>query len=258
MAEETKHASTVIPKAMITSYHVNAATGFVMLVTYCFTLVDYATTLDSPAGQFGVPFVQVFINATGSIGGGTAMVAIICVLQTFGCYNWMASNARQIFAFARDRGLPFGSWIAKVDQAGTYPINSILCVWGFVVLITLITLGSIVAFYALTSLQILSLMFTYLVSLSCIIWRRLFGDPLPTSPWTLGRFALPINILGWLYCLYMVVFLPWPVALPVTPQSFNWASVMFAGIMFLSALYYLIWARKVYKGPVVQVRPREE
>ena len=259
MAEETKHASVVIPKAMITSYFINGATCLVMLITYCFILKDYASAEHSLVGEYLLlPFIQVFVNAVGSTGGGTAMVAILTVLQTFGCINWMASNARQIFAFARDRGLPFGSWIAKVDQAGTYPINSILCVWGFVVLISLITLGSIVAFEAIVSLQILALMFTYLTSLSCIIWRRLFGSPLPPSPWTLGRFALPINIVGWCYCLYMVIFLPWPVYLPVTAQNFNWAVVMFSGIMILSGIYYIIWARKVYKGPVVFVRPRED
>ena len=41
MAEETKHAATVVPKAMITSYMINAALGFVMTVTFCFILVDY-------------------------------------------------------------------------------------------------------------------------------------------------------------------------------------------------------------------------
>jgi len=33
---------------------------------------------------------------------------------------------------------------------------------------------------------------------------------------------------------------------------------MFGGIMLLSTLYYIIYARKVYKGPVAYVKPREE
>jgi choline transport protein len=152
----------------------------------------------------------------------------------------------------------FGHWVAKVDTAGTYPINSLLVVWAFVVLISLIILSSTVAFDAITSLQILALIFTYRLSLSCLIWRRLFGAPLPPGKWSLGAAALPINIIGWCYCVYMVVFLPWPVELPVTPQNFNWASVMFAGIMTLSAVYYIAWGRKVYRGPVVLVRPRED
>ncbi|KAF2718641.1 amino acid transporter [Polychaeton citri CBS 116435] len=258
MAEETKKASVVVPKAMITSYVVNGGLGFIMTVTFCFLLVDYDNAENSPVGMIGLPFIQVFINAVGSVGGGTAMVAILCVIQTFGCINWMASNARQIFAFARDQGLPFSGWIAKVNMAGTYPVNSILFVWAFVVLISLITLGSTIAFDAIVSLQILALIFTYLVSLSCLIWRRLFGEPLPASPWTLGRFGLPINVVGICYCVYLIIFLPWPIEVPVTAENFNWAPVMFVGIMILSALYYILWARKIYKGPVFLVRPRED
>lgn len=257
MAEETRHAAVVVPKAMIISYMINGGLAFVMTVTYCFVLVDYKKALESPVGLIGLPFIEVFINATNSVGGSTALIALVASIQSLGLVNWMASTARQIFAFARDRGFPFGLWIAKVDAAGTYPVNSLIFVWVFVVLITLIALGSTVAFDAITSLQIMSLMFTYLVSLGCIIWRRLFGAPLPPSRWSLGRAALPINIIGALYCIYLLIFLPWPQVIPVTPQNFNWASVMFVGIMLLSAVYYVVWARKVYKGPVVYVRRDE-
>ena len=249
-AEETKNAAVVVPKAMITSYMINAALGFVMTVTFCFVLVDYEAAVDSPAGALGLAYIQVFVNATGSVGGGAALIAVLTTLQVLGIVNWMASCARQIFAFARDLGFPFGHFIAKVDQAGTYPINSCLVVWAFVVLINLITLGSVVAFEAIVSLQILALMATYLVSLSCIIWRRFFGAPLPASPFTLGRFALPINIVAICYCIYLIIFLPWPGAVPVTAATMNWAIVMFSGIMLIAAIYYVFQARKTYKGMI--------
>lgn len=233
---------------MITSYMVNAALGFIMTVTFCFVLVDYESAVESPAGELGLAYIQVFVNATGSIGGGATLIATLTVLQVLGIVNWMASCARQIFAFARDLGFPFGAWIAKVDTAGTYPVNSCLIVWAFVVLINLITLGSVVAFEAIVSLQILALMSTYLVSLSCIVWRRLSGTPLPASPWTLGRFALPINIVAICYCIYLIIFLPWPGAVPVTAETMNWSCVIFGGIMLIAAIYYVFRARKTYKG----------
>ena len=268
MAEETKNAAVVVPKAMITSYFINAGLAFVVTVTFCFVLVDYDAAVNSPVGQFGSPFIQVFVNATGrfplppsaltftltsarligSIAGGAALIAILTSLQVLGIVNWMASNARQIFAFARDKGLPFGHWIARVDAAGTYPINSIIVVWACVILLNLVTLGSVVAFEAIVSLQILALMSTYLVSMSCIIWRRLFGEPLPSSPWSLGRLALPINIVGFCYCVFLIIFLPWPSSPNPTAAYMNWSCVMFGGIMILALIYYVVWARKVYKG----------
>ena len=71
MAEETKDAAVVVPKAMITSYIINGGLSFIMLVTYCFLLVDYAAAEKSPAGQLYLPYIQVFINAVDSVGGGT-------------------------------------------------------------------------------------------------------------------------------------------------------------------------------------------
>lgn len=263
MAEETRYASVVVPKAMIAAFMVNAGLAFVITVTYCFMLVDYNAALNSPVGEFELPFIQVFVNGLRSVAGATALVAAFTSLQVLGIVNWMASNARQIFAFARDRGFPFGRWIAKVDAAGTYPVNSVFIVWAYVVLVNLIALGSYVAFEAIVSLQILSLMSTYMVSLGCITWRRIWGAPLPSSSWTLGRFGLPINIIGLCYCIYLIIFLPWP-AVPLNGSkaynldSMNWASVMFAGIMAIAAVYYVGWARKIYKGPVAYVRRREE
>lgn len=254
---QTKDAAIVVPKAMISSFMINAALAFVMTVTFCFCLRDYSHALDSPAGAWGLPFIQVFVDATDSVAAGTTLIAALTSLQVLGIVNWMASNARQIFAFARDEGFPFSRWIARVDTAGTHPVNSVFVVWLFCVLINLITLGSVVAFEAIVSLQILALMSTYLISLSCLIWRRFFGSPLPASPWTLGRAAIPINIIGWLYCVYLVIFLPWPGTQHVNAESMNWAIVMFAGIMAISAVYYVIRGRKAYMGPVVYVKDRE-
>jgi hypothetical protein len=42
-------------------------------------------------------------------------------------------------------------------------------------------------------------------------------------------------------------------AIPVTPQSMNYASVVFAGFSAIAALWYAVSARKHYKGPVVSL-----
>lgn len=67
MAEETKDAAIIVPKAMITAYYINAGLAFIVTVTFCFILVDYNRAISSPVGEFGSPFIQVFINATGEI-----------------------------------------------------------------------------------------------------------------------------------------------------------------------------------------------
>ena len=39
-------------------------------------------------------------------------------------------------------------------------------------------------------------------------------------------------------------------AIPVTPQSMNYASVVFVGFASIAILWYAVYARKHYKGPI--------
>lgn len=255
MAEETKHASTIVPKIMVSSYLINGFSTMVVLITYCFCLVDYNAAENSPVGVLGLPYLQVFARVTGSIGGGQGLAVVLVLLQIVGTINFMTTCSRQIFAFARDNGLPFSRWIARVDRSGTYPVNAVLVVWTFIVLLTLITLGSTIAFEAITSLTMLALFSTYTISCTCLFWRRCFGGGVRRGPWSLGRFGIPINFLALCYCFFVLTFLPWPVTVPVVPANFNWSSVIYVGILGFSTGYYVLFARKQYAGPVVYTKP---
>jgi amino acid transporter len=66
---------------------------------------------------FGYPFIQVFAEGTQSIGGATTMTSILIILSTFCCITNIATASRQLFAFARDQGIPFSSFFAYVSAA---------------------------------------------------------------------------------------------------------------------------------------------
>ena len=46
---------------------------------------------------------------------------------------------------------------------------------------------------------------TYVVSIGCVLWRRLFGEPLPPARWSLGKFGVPTNIIALLYQSFSTV-----------------------------------------------------
>ena len=50
-----------------------------------------------------------------------------------------------------------------------------------------------------------------------------------------------------------MAFSAMPAEYPVTVKYFNWAPVMFGSVIILSLAYYLFWAKKIYRGPVVDV-----
>ena len=41
----------------------------------------------------------------------------------------------------------------------------------------------------------------------------------------------------------------------VTPETMNWSVVVFGGVVIFSLLFYVLYARKVYAGPVTRVKP---
>ena len=43
--------------------------------------------------------------------------------------------------------------------------------------------------------------------------------PIQYGPWTLGRYGLVINILAIAFCIFLIIFLPFPSELPVTGQN---------------------------------------
>ena len=134
------------------------------------------------------------------------------------------------------------------------PILACIIAFAFVVLLSLITLGSYVAFYAIISLQLIALFFTYTLAIGTLIYRRLRGPPLPERRWSLGRFGLVVNIFAFIYGLFAIAFIVLPSTPTVTGETMNWGPVMFAGVMIFSLIYYFAGGHKTYLGPVKLVK----
>jgi amino acid transporter len=111
MSEEIKDASLTLPKAIMWAAGLNGSLGFVMIITFCFTL---GNVLDIIATPTGYPFIQVFFNVTNSHAGASVMTAILIINIISACISTVATASRQTWSFARDRGLPFSSFIAYV------------------------------------------------------------------------------------------------------------------------------------------------
>lgn len=135
MSEEIKDASLTLPRAMMWTVIINGSLGFIMLVTFCFCLGDVDTILSDSTVT---PFVQTFLIATKSHAGTSVMTAILIILTIAGCITNVATASRQMFAFARDQGLPFSNFLAHVsdhapfnhDITKYHKLINLLCVKG--------------------------------------------------------------------------------------------------------------------------------
>jgi choline transport protein len=113
MSEEVRNAAHVVPRAMMWTWLGNGLMGWIMAITFCFCVGDTMSVLLTP---LGAQQVQVFLNTTGSAAGATGLTCIMLVIGVFACVAVMATNSRQLFAFARDNGVPFSSTFSKVSQ----------------------------------------------------------------------------------------------------------------------------------------------
>ena len=63
--------------------------------------------------ESGIPYLLLFDN-TGSSRLSIALNVILLILIFLGNITALATCAREMFAFARDKGLPYSKWIGKM------------------------------------------------------------------------------------------------------------------------------------------------
>lgn len=177
-----------------------------MLLVFLFAMTDVAT-----ATTEAFPLVWVLQNSLSTSGalGITSIMLILVFMISVSCF---ASTARQLFAFARDNGMPFSGWMKKVDSRLNVAAHACYVTWGYSIVMSLIYLGSPVAFNAIISLGIVALMATYAISIGCVLWRRIkLPETLPPVFWSLGRWGIVVNVLGLTYATYAFFWAFWPI-----------------------------------------------
>ncbi|CAG8404822.1 unnamed protein product [Penicillium salamii] len=250
MSEEVKDASRYVPIAIAWGYFGNGILALVIIVGF---LLALPTVPDALADSTGFPFLYVFKQIL-PISGVNGLTAIILIPVIFSNILFNASTARQTYAFARDRGLPMEYRISRVDERREIPIHAIALSCLISGLLSLINIGSQVAFNAIISLNVAALMFTYAVSISCVICRKIScPEALPPRRWSLGRFGLGINILGLLYVLFALFWSFWPPSPSPKAREFNWSVVIFFGVFIISILMYIVHGRRHYVAPAMMI-----
>ncbi len=96
------------------SVYLNATMGLVMTVTMCFYLGDLSEIVHTTTGY---PFIQVFYNATKSYDATNIMVTIMIITLCACALSGVATSSRQLWSFARDKGIPFADWFTYMSPS---------------------------------------------------------------------------------------------------------------------------------------------
>ena len=246
MSEETRNPAIAGPKGIVNSILVSLVAGLVLIigVTYAITN-NYNSAL---ASSTGVPPVQIWIDALGRHGGELLLV-IAFVAQFYCGMASVTANSRMIYAFSRDGALPASGFWHRINPRTRTPTNSIWFAAVFAFILGVPYLWSPVAYAAVTSIAVIGLYIAYVIP---TLLRRLAGDRFQPGPWSLGKWSPVVGWIGIVWVVIITVLFVLPEVSPVTKDTFNYAPVAVGVVVLYAGGYWLLSARKWFKGPRAQ------
>jgi len=192
-----------------------------------------------------------FYNATQNLAAADVMTAVIIVNFTAACIACIAATSRQVWAFARNKGLPFSEVIAPDRLAFDMPLNAVLTSLIMSLIIALINVGSAQALAIILSIYNSALLASYTITIGCVLLHRLQGRKLPPyARYTLGKWGILVNIMALVFIIPLFVFSFFPSGPHPTASTMNWAIAMVGGTVLFATVYYVAWGRKFYTPPV--------
>ncbi|KAL8648731.1 MAG: hypothetical protein Q9210_004812 [Variospora velana] len=271
MAEETRGADYVIPWCVVSTSVLNGILGLGTLLSMLYVTPSIEAVLESPSGQLGFPYMQVVLDSVGSYAGAAVMISIIISMFIFAVFAFLATASRIVFAFGRDKGLPFWQTMATVHPKTAIPNYAIYVITAVACFIGLINIGSATAFNIVLSIAVSTLYLSYTITELLLLWRRIRGDirkpsEMSGSTWQAnelvwGPFHIPgvlgiaLNAFAVCYGTIVIIFCLFPAMINPDPAHMNWACLITAAVIFFAIAYYLMYAKKIYQGPVVEISP---
>jgi len=194
--------------------------------------------------------IQILFDSTQSVAGASVLTAILLVAQFNAANALLTEGSRTIYAFARDKGLPFSRTLSSVNHRWNVPVPAVLltafCQMAFIA----IYFGSATAFFTVISIATVGLYVSYLMPIASMLFhgRKTFVH----GPYHLGSVFGPIaNVIAVCYLgLFSVIFF-FPMDMPITGNTFNYTIAAFGITGLLGLGTWVTTARKRYTGPQV-------
>jgi len=216
-------------------------------------LLFVAGNVDDIISSTAGPLLAIFQDATNNRAGATCLLMFPLVCLLFATISIMTTSSRMTYAFARDGGLPFSRFFAKVHPKLGLPLNALYLTTILVIIFGCIFLGSSSAFNAIISASVVALGISYAmpVAINCLRMRKMLPDyrPFMLPSW----FGWIANLLGIVYVIVTTVLFLFPPDLPVTGNNMNYCVVAFFIILVISTVQWFVDGRKNYSGPKIDL-----
>jgi amino acid transporter len=232
MAEETKDAPRVIPRAAVTSLVTTFAVGMVFLVAAMWAIPNVEEAFAS-----AVP-LQYIIEGTLSVTLYKIFLVFVIVAVFVCTIANQALTTRIIFSLARDEKFPFSKALQRVPESTRVPALATVLVAVLSGIVIINTDGiAIIATAALSAL-----FFAYQMVVWPAAYMRLTGRWRPVN-WSLGSAAPAVYIGAVGLGTGLLVNIAWPRGEDVWYNKWS-AEVFIGATLIVTLLYYVLSGRK--------------
>jgi amino acid transporter/thiamine kinase-like enzyme len=201
-AEETLNPRINVPRGIVRSVVVSGLAGWVMLGALVLAAPPadggLAAAAGEGAGAFHYIIRAVLPGGPNAIGHGLLYSALASAMYLCGLAT-LTSVSRLTFAFARDGGLPFSTFLRRIGSHRTPSIaiwTSAAATALFIVSIRYETIAAVCAIF-------LYLAYVLPTALGVVAkYRNTWSE---TPPWHVEPYFLPLAVVGVLWCLALIV-----------------------------------------------------
>jgi amino acid transporter len=240
VSEETKDPMRRVPRAILFSL---SSVGAVIILNAIAIGLSYEDTQAVMSGEVLDPVTPAVVDAFGSWSEKPFELVVLAAFVACGIAV-QATATRVLFSLSRDRMLPGSSMLARVGKnkvpLGALAAASVVSAAGLLfglnarAVNTLITFGS-GGYYIVF----------WLVCVAAL-YARLTGRWVPAGRFSLGRFALPVNIAAVVWLTFEAINIAWPrtvLAVPGAKFYQVWAIVLIFGVLSVIGLIYVLVSR---------------
>ncbi|KAF3001251.1 hypothetical protein E8E13_003337 [Curvularia kusanoi] len=249
LAEECSNANIAAPRAIVLTSATGGIFGWFLQLVVAYTVVDIDSVLESDLGQpFAAYLVQCMTQKM-----ALAVLALTIVAGFFMGQGCMIAASRVTFAYARDDCFPLSSVWKQVNRHTQTPVNAVWLNTGVGCIMLLLIFGGELAIGALFSIGAIAAFVAFTIP----IFIRVFfvGHRFRPGPWNLGRYSIPTGSVASAFVILMVPILCFPsvTGADLHADVMNWTCVVYGVPMLLVCIWWVVSARKWFKGPKVNV-----
>ncbi len=252
VTEETVNPARRAPWGIVNSIFWSWVFGYIMLIALTVAIPDLAKTAASSN-----PVLDIVTNALGTTGGLILFFGFV-VAQWFCGLSSITSNSRMLFAFSREGALPGSSWLHVVSKTFRTPAR---CIWvaAIVAFIPALAQFWVPPIYSIVvSISVIGLYVSYVIP---VLLALVYPNRWKPGPWSLGRWWKPVAVVAivWVAIISVILMLPEY----SVPADFKgnvidwlnttgaWAGPAVAIFLVVGGLYYLLYGRHHYTGPII-------